>query len=236
MTDLNQKKAAESLEATEADLRLVERALGGETIAFEELVRRHERRVYRATLAITKNEEDAEDALQETFIKAYKNLYTFRRESRFTTWLTRIAINEALQKLRSRKATVSIDEQAEHGGLVLPTRVEDWYSNPESRYARKQLQEVVEKAIEALPEAYRIVFVLRDVQGHSTQETAEAVGIGIPATKSRLLRARLMMRETLSKRLARPATMKSQMMHLMLVVRDAISAKFERPSQGGAGG
>ena len=226
MSERNQDQSPEALSAAHADLLLVERVLGGETNAFEELVRRHEKRVYRTTLAITKNEHDAEEALQETFIKAYKNLSTFRRESRFTTWLTRIAINQGLQILRARRPTVSVEEQQEQGGLALPTRVEDWYSNPELRYARKQLQEIVEEAIQSLPDIYRVVFVMRDVQGEGTRETADALGIAIPAAKSRLLRARLMVREALSQRLARPATMKSQMMHLMLVMRDALSAKF----------
>lgn len=221
--------------AANDDLQIVERVLGGETKAFEEIVRRHERRVYRTTLAITKNQEDAEDALQETFIKAYKNLSTFRRESRFTTWLTRIAINEGLLKLRSRRTMVSIEEQEEHGGLVLPTRVEDWYSNPEVRFAQTQLKKIIEDAIQSLPESYRVVFVLRDVDERTTQEAADALGIGVPALKSRLLRARLMMREILSQRLARPVTLKSQMMHLMLVVRDAIGSKFDRKSGGSTG-
>ena len=232
MSERNQDHSPEALNAAHADLLVVERVLSGETNAFEELVRRHEKRVYRTTLAITKNEQDAEEALQETFIKAYKNLSTFRRESRFTTWLTRIAINQGLQILRARRPTVSIEEQQEQGGLPLPTRVEDWYSNPELRYARRQLQEIVEEAIQSLPDIYRVVFVMRDVQGEGTRETADALGIAIPAAKSRLLRARLMVREALSRRLARPATVKSQMMHLMLVMRDALSAKFGKAHGG----
>lgn len=192
------------------DAELVANALQGVSGAFEELVRRHEKRVYRVTIAITGNEADAEDALQDTFYKAFRRLKDFRGASRFTTWLTRIAINECLLRLRSRKPMVSLDEPEVDAEALLPKRLAPWYADPEKRYAQQELRRIVHEAILQLPEGYRVVIILRDVEHLSIARTAEALGLTVPAVKSRLLRARLMMRGLLSPHLARATNVKSE--------------------------
>ena len=185
------------------DLCLIERVLGGDRQAFETLVRRHERRVFRVTLAVLGQLEDAEDAMQETFIKAYRHLNQFRRESRFTTWLTRIAVNEALQRRQTRKDHVSLDEWPETQNR-LPRHFEPWASDPEKLYTKQELRELVEKAISSLPAIYREALVLCDIEDMSAKEAAEVLGVNLAAFKSRLLRSRLIMREALTTSLAQP--------------------------------
>jgi RNA polymerase sigma-70 factor, ECF subfamily len=195
MTEASQDRKADT--AAE-DLRLIERVLGGDRKAFEALVRSHERRVFRVTLAVLGQVEDAEDAMQETFIKAYRHLNQFRRESRFTTWLTRIAVNEALQRRQTRKEHVSLDESPVGQTQKFPRRFEPWNADPEKLYTRQELRDLVEKAIRSLPGIYREALILCDVEDLSAKEAAEVLGVNVPAFKSRLLRARLMMREALS--------------------------------------
>jgi RNA polymerase sigma-70 factor, ECF subfamily len=211
------------------DLQLVNRVLAGEKQAFEELVRRHERRVYRVTLAITGSPEDAEEATQETFIRVYRHLAQFRRESRFTTWLTRVAVNEALQVRRARKPTVSLDDpEIPVEEDMMPRRVENWYADPEKRYAREELRRIVEAAIQSLPTIYREAYVLRDVEGLSTEEAAEALGQSVTAMKSRLLRARLMMRKALAARFEQPPSLKSRIRRAHSMLRMALAMHKER--------
>jgi len=180
------------------DLGLINQVLAGDRAHFETLVRRHERRVFRVALAVLGNFEDAEEAMQDAFVKAYRHLKDFRRESRFSTWLTRIAVNEALQKRQARKENVALDESREIASSSLPRNFEPWGADPEKQYGRKEVREIVEKAIQSLPEIYREALVLRDLEGMSAAEAAAALEITVPALKSRLLRARLMMREALS--------------------------------------
>ena len=180
------------------DFGVIDQVLAGDRAKFESLVGRHERRVFRVTLAVLGNFEDAEEAMQDAFVKAYRHLKNFRRESRFSTWLTRIAVNEALQKRQARKDAVSLEEARESGSSSLPRSFEPWSTDPESQYGRKEVRQIVEKAIQSLPEIYREALVLRDLEGMSAEEAAAALAISVPALKSRLLRARLMMRETLS--------------------------------------
>jgi RNA polymerase sigma-70 factor, ECF subfamily len=180
------------------DLGLIDQVLAGERAVFETLVRRHERRVFRVTLAVLGNFEDAEDAMQDAFTKAYRHLQDFRRESRFSTWLTRIAVNEALQKRQARKPAVALDEAREIDSSSLPRNFEPWSADPEKQYGRKEVRQLVERAIQSLPEIYREALVLRDLEGMSAEEAAAVLEVTVPALKSRLLRARLMMREALS--------------------------------------
>ena len=194
MTEASQEKP----DAAEEDLRLIERVLGGDRQAFEALVRSHERRVFRVTLAVLGQVEDAEDAMQETFIKAYRHLKQFRRESRFTTWLTRIAVNEALQRRQSRKDHLPLDESSSAQQQKFPRRFEPWAADPENLYTKQELRELVEKAIRSLSGIYREALILCDVEGMSAKEAAEVLGVNVAALKSRLLRARLMMRDALS--------------------------------------
>lgn len=214
---------------SDADLPLVDRVLAGDTQAFEELVRRHERRIYRTVLAITGNPQDAEDAMQETFLKTYQHLREFQRASRFTTWLTRIAINEGLQKRRKRKNMESLDEPVLSDDEMMPRQIEDWHDNPEELYAKQEVRQFVEEAIQSLPPAYRVVFVLRDVEGLSTEEAAEALSVSVPALKSRTLRARLMMRERLAKRFQRSLSPGARIMQAGRMLSEALSTRLRRP-------
>jgi RNA polymerase sigma-70 factor (ECF subfamily) len=183
------------------ELALVESAKKGDIGAFEELVKRYDRNVFRIAQHITQNREDAEDVVQDAFLKAYGNLAQFQGQSKFYTWLVRIAVNEALMKLRRRRPerTVSLDQDVETDEDTIPREVADWSPNPEQQYNQAELRDLLQRTIQGLPAGFRTVFVLRDVEGLSTEETAEALGLSIPAVKSRLLRARLQLRERLNK-------------------------------------
>jgi len=180
---------------------LVERARAGELAAFDQLVRQYERQVFRIAQHITQNREDAQDVVQDAFFKAYQKLEQFQGNSKFYTWLVRIAVNEALMRLRKRRTakTVSMDEDVQTEDGSLPRDFADWTPNPEQQYKQAELKEILQKTIQGLPPGFRTVFTLRDVEGLSTEETAEALNLSIPAVKSRLLRARLQLRERLSR-------------------------------------
>lgn len=199
--------------AGEDDLTLVERALCGDRGAFELLVRRHERRVYRVSLAVLGNAEDAEEAMQDAFIRAYRHLGQFRRESKFTTWLTRITVNEAIEKRKRRRPAVPLDDAHAAAVEFAPRRAESWHADPEKLYGKQELRGMVESAIRALPEIYREAFVLRDVEGMSAEEAAQSIGITVGALKSRLLRARLIVREALAASLEQPPTLSRRILH-----------------------
>ncbi|HXZ79018.1 MAG TPA: sigma-70 family RNA polymerase sigma factor [Terriglobales bacterium] len=183
------------------ELQLVNAAKAGDISAFEELVRRYDRNVFRIAQHITQNREDAEDVVQDAFMKAYENLGQFQGQSKFYTWLVRIAVNEALMKLRRRRPErmVSLDEEVRTEEDSMPREIADWSPNPEQLYNQSELRDILGKTIQGLPPSFRTVFVLRDVEGLSTEETAEALDLSIPAVKSRLLRARLQLRERLNK-------------------------------------
>ena len=180
---------------------VVLQAREGDAKAFSELVRRYEGKIFRLALHITQNREDAEDVLQETFLKAYEHLDQFQGNSKFYTWIVRIAVNQALMKLRKRKTerSVSIDETIDTGEDTVAREIAAWDENPEQRYTREEMNEISTPPCEGLAPPYRAVFVLRDVEELSTEETAEALGLSIPAVKSRLLRARLQLREKLTR-------------------------------------
>lgn len=192
-----QKRAGEDT----SELPLVQAAKKGDLEAFSQLVKRYDRNIFRIAQHITHNEEDAQDVVQDAFLKAYQNLEQFQGNSKFYTWLVRIAVNEALMKLRRRRTdkTVSIDEDVETEEGSMPRELADWGPNPEQLYRQSELSDILKKTIQGLPPGFRTVFVLRDVEGLSTEETAEMLGLSIPAVKSRLLRARLQLRERLAK-------------------------------------
>ncbi|HKV23708.1 MAG TPA: sigma-70 family RNA polymerase sigma factor [Candidatus Acidoferrum sp.] len=193
--------------AREDEHLLVAAAKKGDTAAFEELVSRYERKIFRLTMNITGNREDAEDAMQDAFLKSYSHLDSFQGDSRFYTWLVRIAANEALMRLRKRRPNqVSLDEPVEGEDDLMPREVQDWGPGPEQRFAQTELRGILSSVIEELEPEYRIVFVLRDIEELSTEETAEAIGISVPAVKSRLLRARLKLREKLDRYFQRGRT------------------------------
>jgi RNA polymerase sigma-70 factor (ECF subfamily) len=183
------------------EAELVEKARGGNVRAFTELVTRYERNIFRLALHITQNREDAEDVLQEAFLKAFQHLDQFQGQSKFYTWIVRIAVNEALMKLRKRKSdrTVSLDEELDTGEDTLVREIAVWGEDPEQLYSREELQQILNQAIQSLSAPYRTVFALRDIEELSTEETAAALGLTIAAVKSRLLRARLMLREKLTR-------------------------------------
>ncbi len=192
---------------TEAALRrdddapLVSRAQSGDLDAFETLVQRHGRRVYRVLLGITGNSADAEDGTQNTFLKAYQHIGDFEGASKFSSWLTRIAANEGLEILRRRKSrrSESLDEWlADHEEAFEPRNHRPWQKNPEQLLAENQVRELVEKEIMKLPAKYRSAVMLRDLEHLSTEEAATALGLNEATLKTRLLRGRLMLREALA--------------------------------------
>ncbi len=183
------------------DIALVERAKAGDTAAFEQLVRQYDRQIYRTALHITQNREDAEDITQDVFFKAFQKLEQFQGNSKFSTWLVRIAVNESLMRLRRRKTsrTVSMDQDVETEEGAIPRDFAEWRPNPEQIFSQSELGDILRKTIAGLPPGFRTVFTLRDIENLSTEETAEALGLSVPAVKSRLLRARLQLRERLSR-------------------------------------
>ena len=184
---------------------LVAKAQAGDSSAFSELVSRYQNKIYRLAKHITQNDEDAEDVLQEAFLKAYEHIGGFQGNSKFYTWIVRIAVNEALMKLRKRKSdrTVPLDEPVDTGEEMVNREIAVWEDNPEERYSQSEIQQILDEAVEDLKPDFRTVFVLRDIEELSTEETAEALNISVPAVKSRLLRARLALREKLTRKFKR---------------------------------
>jgi RNA polymerase sigma-70 factor, ECF subfamily len=180
---------------------LVELARQGDDAAFSTLVNRYNRKVFRLAKNITQNDEDAEDVLQDAFLKAYTHLDSFHGDSKFYTWVVRIAVNEALMKLRKRRSdkTVSLDEEIDTGEEQVTREIAVWDGDPEQKYGQAELRQILDEAIQNLKPAFRVVFQLRDVEELSTEETAEALALSVPAVKSRLLRARLQLRERLTR-------------------------------------
>ena len=180
---------------------LVAQTRDGDVAAFGELVRRYEGKIFRLAQHVTQNREDAEDVLQETFMKAYEHLVQFKGDSKFYTWIVRIAVNQALMKLRRRKTdkSVSLDETIDTGEDTVVREIAAWGEDPEEQFSREELGGILDDAIQSLDPLYRNVFVLRDINELSTEETADALGLSVPAVKSRLLRARLQLREKLTR-------------------------------------
>jgi RNA polymerase sigma-70 factor (ECF subfamily) len=180
------------------DAESVARAKSGDAEAFEALVRAHHRRLYRMLLSVTGNSADAEDSSQTAFLKAFQHLADFEGHARFGTWLTRIAINEGLECVRTRKPTESLSLEQDGGPEFRPRLVLAWADDPERLYQREELRALIERAVSSLPVPYRLAVVLRDLEQLSTAEAATALGLGIPTLKTHLLRGRLMLREALA--------------------------------------
>ncbi|HTX33987.1 MAG TPA: peroxidase-related enzyme [Bryobacteraceae bacterium] len=181
------------------DVELVAKVQGGDLNSFEELVTRHSRRVYRTLVGIIGDGAEAQDAMQDTFLKAFQHIGKFQGHSKFSTWLVTIAHNTGVQRLRERRPTESLDElTSDSDGDFAPRQVRSWVEDPEQLCSRSQSRALVESALMRLPPKYRVVLVLRDIEQLSGQEAAQALGLGIPAMKARLLRARLMLREALA--------------------------------------
>ena len=186
--------------ATTNEAALIARVLAGETELFHDLIRPYERLVYVTIFAILKNETEAEDGAQETMISAFRNLKSFRGEAKFSTWLVTIAMNEARRRLRKAKTAAedSLSEPTEDGERdFTPAVLTDWREIPLEALERKELKEKLQEAVKALPEKYREVFVLRDIEELNQEETAAALGINVTLVKVRLHRARMMLQKML---------------------------------------
>ena len=183
------------------ETELIMRVRKGDGEAFYELVRPYERAVFLAALSLVKNDADAEEVAQEAVLKAFKNLARFRQEAKFSTWLIQISINEAKMKLRKDRRhlyeSIEAGQQKEEGDYI-PKDFADWREIPSEALEQKELRNALTKALESLPEKYRIVLILRDVQHLSITETAEVLGLSEANVKTRLCRARLQMRDALA--------------------------------------
>jgi RNA polymerase sigma-70 factor (ECF subfamily) len=182
------------------EAQMIASILAGDTQLYHQLVRPYERSVYMMALSYMKNEADAEDVAQEAFLKAFHHLATFRAEAKFSTWLIGIALNEARSRLR-REASLrmeSIDDTQDEGGHTSPAILRDWREVPSEALERKEVRQMLQQAITNLPEIYREVFVLRDIEELNNVETAAALSITVGNVKVRLHRARLMLQKQLA--------------------------------------
>src|ERR1700751_535953 len=193
-----QVKTPDASEIRERDL--LRRVQAGETQLFYDLVKPYERRIYTTAFAILRNEAEAEDAAQEAVLKAFTHIGQFRAEARFSTWLTQITVNEALMQRRKAHSGIMepIGERQEEDGTYTPRDFADWREIPSEVLERKEIRQKLASAVAGLAAKYREVFMLRDVQHLSIEETAEALGITQASVKTRLLRARLMLRDLLA--------------------------------------
>lgn len=198
-------RAAKDLDHLD-DKALVALALEREEAAFRLIMQRHNRQLYRVARGVLGNDTDAEDVVQETYVRAFTHLDGFRGEARLSTWLTRIALNEALGRVRDRRPTTdlrhldAIDEQGEARVIFLPSARQD--SNPEASAARAEARRLLERAVDQLPGPFRAVFVMRDVEELSVEETASQLGLRPETVKTRLHRARRQLRQSLHETLA----------------------------------
>lgn len=187
------------------DEELVRSAQAGESPAFDELVRRYTNIVYRVLYKILRHEEDSQDALQDTFVNAYRALPRFRQDAKFSTWIYRIATNSALMKARARRTNlVSLDDPGPEGEGRSAWDLPDWSATPDEDILTDEIRRIMEEAIQALPPEQRAAFVLHDVQDLSSAETAEAMGITVSAVNSRLHRARVFLRDRIGRYVKNP--------------------------------
>jgi RNA polymerase sigma-70 factor, ECF subfamily len=195
-----------------SDVELVQRAKAGELDAFEVLTTRYEQRVYSLAMRILRQQQDAEDVAQQTFLSVVENLASFRGEASFSTWLLRIATHAALKVIRKRNGLemVSLEEATEPSDqsdtIPHPAFIADWRQSPAELVHTHEIQRLLDEALARLDEKHRLVFLLRDMEGLSIKEAAEALGLTESNTKMRLLRARLQLREQLTEKLGDPAT------------------------------
>jgi RNA polymerase sigma-70 factor (ECF subfamily) len=192
-------RPTEGGKSPDPDSEAVAKVQSGDCDAFEDLVTRHSRRVYRTLLGILGSPEEARDAMQDTFLKAYQHLNMFQGRSKFSTWLVSIASNTGLQILRDRKPLQSLDDEKSEGAESFrPRQIRAWTGDPEQLYSKSETRTLVEQGVLKLPAKYRVVLMLRDIEQLSIEEAAAALNLGIPALKSRHLRGRLMLREALT--------------------------------------
>jgi RNA polymerase sigma-70 factor (ECF subfamily) len=187
------------------DGEIVRRVCAGDRALFEVLMRRYNQRVYRAARAIVKDEAEAEDVMQQAYINAFTHLDQFEERARFSTWLTQIAVNEALARRQKLRTARSLTGQLEDEGGPFVDSIRSGQPDPERQAYAGELQRALEAAVDTLPEAYRTVFMLREIEGMSTAETAEGLGLGDEAVKTRLHRARAMVRRAIAARIGAAA-------------------------------
>ncbi len=180
------------VQAEAGDFELVEASIAGDMSAFDELIRRHDGKVFRAAQCIMKNREDAEDVMQEAFLNAFRKLHQFQKKSKFSTWLVRITVNQALMKLRDR-------EEPEDPSETHPREIGEWDHNPEQLYYASELQEALSDMLHSLRPNMRMAFLLRDMEGFSMDEIADTLGLTAAAVKTCLFRARQQLRKRFSK-------------------------------------
>ena len=188
-----------------SDEDLVDLARQGGENAVRALIKRNNQRLFRVARAVVRNDGEAEDIVQETYVRAFTNLETFRGDSRFATWLTRIALNEALGRMRRRRPVAELSEldaAISGGGSVIMFPTSLTMPGADSELARGQVRDFLEKAVDELPEGFRLVFILRDIEEMSTEETANQLSLKPETVKTRLHRARNLMRKTIEKRLS----------------------------------
>lgn len=194
---------AQAPNRTEAEM--IAGILAGETRLYHELIRPHERSVYLMALSYVKNEADAEDVAQEAFVRAFRNLASFRAESKFGTWLISITLNEARNHLR-RQSVIrieSLDKPPDENKPISPALLRDWREIPSEAVERAEVRKLIQQAVEELPDIYREVFLLRDIEELNINETAKVLNLSIASVKVRLHRARLMLQKTLAPQLKR---------------------------------
>jgi RNA polymerase sigma-70 factor (ECF subfamily) len=188
-------------EVASDDLDLVHASKNGDVAAFEQLVKRYDSKLLRIAQSVTHNRENSQDAVQEAFLKAYQHLGEFREDSHFSTWLIRITVNQSLMKLRKQRAAreVSLDEDFQADENIPPMDIADWAPNPEQLYRTSELRDILIRALRELSPFLRAVFVLRDIEGLTIDQTAEVLNVSHTAVKARLWRGRLQLREHLTK-------------------------------------
>jgi len=181
------------------DEELVSLAKTKDYSAYEELMRRYEKGIYNLALRITRSPEEAEEILQDTLLSVFKNIKSFREESSFKTWIYKVATNFALMKIRKKKqdSKVFLDEPIQFHNEEIPRDIADWSKNPESIFEKQELKKILKEGVDSLPDIYQTVFWLRDIDGLPNQDVADILGLSIPAVKSRILRARLLLRDYL---------------------------------------
>lgn len=195
---------AETHRPASSDAALVELARGGDEMAIRTLVRRHNQRLFRVARAVLHNDGEAEDVVQASYVKAFTHLAGFRGDAAFATWLTRIAVNEATSRLRRRRQTIGVEridiERGQSAQIIQFPSLQPQV-DPETEMSRQEIRHVLEEAIDTLPAEFRAVFVLRDVEGLSIEETASSLGIKSETVRSRLYRARKLMRAAIEHKL-----------------------------------
>jgi RNA polymerase sigma-70 factor (ECF subfamily) len=196
--------------STLSDAEVVNRVRGGDRALFEILMRRHNQRLYRAARAVLKDEHEVEDVLQQAYVNAFAHLHQFEERAQFSTWLTRITLNEAFARRRRMRQSASITrvqtEIDDRSGEFMEDTITSPQPDPEHQAYAQELHRVLEEAVDALPETYRTVFMLRDIEGMSTSETGEGLGLGEEAVKTRLHRARAMIRRAVTARIGEAAS------------------------------